>query len=266
MSGCDQVVDALAGRGALEGELAAHVARCGPCGAMVAADRELDALTGAAPSGDEALPPALRDALRRDARPVSAFSAWRRALPVAAVAVAVAAVGLLARPRADLAHQPVGRIALGVGAAVAGLAVALTLLLHGGPRGLGLPTRARWVFVGAALAGFAAVSAAVSVPVEGSVHLAGTTAWLARLGCALHGAVLAALAGAVVFYGARRSAAVSPTAAGAVAGLGAGLVGALAQHLQCPVMDLDHTLVAHVAPVALGVLLGALAGRRWLAP
>ncbi|MDB4931633.1 MAG: Negative regulator of sigma, partial [Myxococcaceae bacterium] len=55
-------------------------------------------------------------------------------------------------------------------------------------------------------------------------------------------------------------------AAGAVAGLAAGLVGALAQHLQCPVMDLDHTLLAHAVPVALGALLGALAGRRWLAP
>ncbi|MDO9021076.1 MAG: NrsF family protein [Myxococcales bacterium] len=266
MSGCDRVVDALAGRSALDGELAAHVARCGPCGAMVAADRELDALTVPAPSGDEALPPALRDALRRDARPVAAFSAWRRALPAAAVALAVAAVGLLARPRADLAHQPVGRMALGAGAAVAGLAVALTLLLHGGRRGLGLPASVRWIFVGSALAGFAAVSAAVSVPVEGSVHLAGAAAWLARLGCALHGTALAALVGAVLFYGARRSAAVSPAAAGAVAGLGAGLVGALAQHLQCPVMDLDHTLVAHLAPVALGALLGALAGRRWLAP
>ena len=84
--------------------------------------------------------------------------------------------------------------------------------------------------------------------------------------CALHGSLFALVAGALVFYGARRTAAVSPTTAGAVAGLAAGLVGALAQHLQCPVMDLDHTLVAHLAPPLFGALAGVVAGRRWLAP
>jgi hypothetical protein len=263
---CDQLVDALAEGRALDAALQAHAAACDDCRAMMAADRALAALAGSEPSREEALPPALREALRRDARPVAAFSPWRRALPAATLAVAIAALALAVMPRADLAHQPASRLALGLGAVLSGLAIALTLLLHGGRSGLGLPARARWTFVALALAGFEAINAAVTVPVEGSVHLEGAAAGQARLGCALHGGLLAALVGVAVFHGARRSAVVSPIAAGAAAGLAAGFAGALAQHLQCPVMDLDHTLVAHIAPMLLGVLLGALAGRRWLAP
>ena len=233
---------------------------------MVAADQTLSTLAGSEPAGEEALPPALREALRRDARPVAPFSPWRRALPTAALVVAITATALAVMPRADLSHQPPSRIALGLGAALSGLAIALTLLLHGGRSGLGLPTRARWIVVALSLAGFEAVNVAVTVPVEGSVHLEGAAAWQGGLGCALHGGLLAALVGVAVFRGARRSAVVSPMAAGAAAGLAAGFAGALSQHLQCPVMDLDHTLVAHLAPMVFGVLLGALAGRRWLAP
>jgi hypothetical protein len=263
---CDQLVDALAeGRG-LDATLQAHAAACDGCRATVAADQTLATLAGSEPPTEEALPPALREALRRDARPVTPFSPWRRALPSAALVVVIASVALAVRPRADLAHQAPARLALGLGASLSGLAIALTLLLHGGRSGLGLPARARWTIVALALAGFEAINAMVTVPVEGSVHLEGAAAWQGRLGCALHGGLLAALVGVVVFHGARRSAVVSPIAAGAAAGLAAGFAGALAQHLQCPVMDLDHTLVAHVAPMAAGVLLGALAGRRWLAP
>ena len=266
MSGCDQVVDALSEAKPLDASLQAHVAACDGCRAMVAADQSLTSLAASSYAEEEALPPALSEALRRDHQPVSTFSPWRRALPIAALVVAVAAVGLAIVPRPDLAHQPIGRIAVGFVAALSGLAIALTLLLHGGRSGLGLPARLRWIFVAVALAGFEAINAAVTVPVEGSVHLEGAAASAGTFWCALHGGLLAAVAGALVFHGARRSAVVSPTAAGAVAGLAAGFAGALAQHLLCPVMDMDHTLFAHLAPPALGALLGALAGRRWLAP
>jgi hypothetical protein len=264
---CDRLAGALAERRDLDGPLRAHADACPGCGAVVAADRALGALVGpGAPDDDAALPPALREALRRDARPVRAFDPWRRALPAAAVAAAVAAIAARVIPRADLAHQPAGRLGLGLGAALVGVAASLALLLGRGREGLGPRASARWAFVGAGLAGFAAVMAGVTVPAEGSVHLAGAAASATRLGCALHGSLLAGAAALAVFAGARRSAAVDPVAAGAVAGLAAGFVGALAQHLACPVMDLDHTLVAHLAPPALGVLGGALAGRRWLAP
>ena len=266
MSACNQLVDSLAEGRALDASLQAHAAACEGCRAMVAADQTLATLAGSEPPTEEALPPALRDALQRDARPVAPFSPWRRALPVGALVVAIAALVLAVMPRADLAHQAPSRLGLGLAAALSGLALSLTLLLHGGRSGLGLPTRARWIVVALSLAGFEAVNAAVTVPVEGSVHLEGAAAWQARMGCALHGGLFAALIGVAVFHGARRSAVVSPMAAGAAAGLAAGFAGALSQHLQCPVMDLDHTLVAHVAPMVSGVLLGALAGRRWLAP
>lgn len=266
MSGCDQVVDALSEAKPLDASLEAHLAACDGCRAMVAADRALGSLAASDVVEEEPLPPALSEALRRDHQAVSAFSPWRRALPFAALVLAIVAVGLAVLPRPDLAHQPVGRIALGLGAALSGLAIALTLLLHGGRSGLGLPSRLRWAFVAVALAGYEAINAAVTVPVEGSVHHEGAAASAATVWCAVHGGLLAAVAGALVFLGARRSAVVSPTAAGAVAGLAAGFAGALAQHLLCPVMDMDHTLFAHLAPPALGALLGAWAGRRWLAP
>lgn len=265
MNDCNRVLDALAEGAALDGPLRAHVALCADCGALVAADRHLTTAR-VTDAGDEELPPALRAALAADAGPVTAFDARRRALPALAAAALVAVAAVVVMPRADLAHQPMARVAVGLVAATSGVLGSLALLLHGGSRGLGVSARARWVFVAAALAAFAAVTALVTVPVEGSVELTGAAAWQARVGCALHGTLFAAVVGTLVFYGARRSAAVSPTAAGAVAGLAAGFVGALAQHLHCPVMDLDHTLVAHVAPLVVGAAAGALAGRRWLAP
>lgn len=267
MSDCDRVLDALAGGGGLDAPLRSHAETCRDCGALVAADGHMAAALRASPvDADEELPPALREALARDARPVTALDPWRRALPVVAAAAGLAALVVLVRPRGDLAHQPVATVGLGAGALASGLVVSLAVLLHGGRSGLGLSSRSRWTFVAVVFACFEAVTAAVTVPAEGSVHLVGAAAWEVRALCALHGTLFAAVAGLLIFRGARRSAAVSPVAAGAVAGLGAGLVGALAQHLACPVMDLDHTLASHAAPLVMGALLGSLAGRRWLAP
>ncbi len=267
MIDCDRVLDALAEGKALDAAQRSHAERCAGCRALVVADEHMTAgVRVASDESDEELPSALREALARDARPVTAFDPWRRALPVVAVALALAAVMLRMRPRGDLAHQSAAHLGLGLGAVASGLAVSLALLLHGGRSGLGLPARLRWTVMAVVFACFELVTAAVTVPVEGSVHLAGAEAWQARVMCGLHGTLFAAAAGLVVFYGARRSAVVSPVTAGAAAGLAAGLVGALVQHLHCPVMDLDHTLVSHVVPLVVGVALGSLSGRRWLAP
>ncbi len=267
MSDCDRVLDTLAEGKALDAVQRRHAEGCAVCGALVAADARMSAAQRVTDvEADEELPPVLREALARDARPVTALDPWRRALPVVAVAAALAAVMVRMRPRGDLAHQSAAHLGLGLGAVVSGLAVSLALLLHGGRSGLGLPARLRWTVMAVVFACFELVMAAVTVPVEGSVHLAGAEAWQARVTCGMHGTLFAAAAGLVVFYGARRSAAVNPVTAGAVAGLGAGLVGALVQHLHCPVMDLDHTLVSHVVPLVVGVVVGSLSGRRWLAP
>ncbi len=63
-----------------------------------------------------------------------------------------------------------------------------------------------------------------------------------------------------------RGAAVSSTLAGALAGLGAGLLSDAAVHLHCPSVDPSHTVTWHLGAVALLTALGALIGRllpRW---
>jgi hypothetical protein len=47
---------------------------------------------------------------------------------------------------------------------------------------------------------------------------------------------------------------------GALAGLGAGLVGDATMHLHCPVADPPHTVVYHLGAVVLLVVVGAAAG------
>jgi hypothetical protein len=58
-----------------------------------------------------------------------------------------------------------------------------------------------------------------------------------------------------------RGAAVSSVLAGALAGLGAGLLSDAAIHLHCPAVDPSHTVTWHLGAVALLTGLGALIGR-----
>jgi hypothetical protein len=63
-----------------------------------------------------------------------------------------------------------------------------------------------------------------------------------------------------------RGASVAPRLAGALAGMGAGLVADAAMHFECGAVDPAHTVIWHLGAVALLSLLGALAGRfmpRW---
>ena len=58
-----------------------------------------------------------------------------------------------------------------------------------------------------------------------------------------------------------RGAAVSSALAGALAGLGAGLLSDAAIHLHCPAVDPSHTVTWHLGAVALLTAVGALIGR-----
>lgn len=58
-----------------------------------------------------------------------------------------------------------------------------------------------------------------------------------------------------------RGAAVSSALAGALAGLGAGLVSDAAIHLHCPAVDPSHTVTWHLGAVALLAAAGALIGK-----
>jgi hypothetical protein len=262
---CDAVLDALAEGAPLSAELSQHARECPRCKALTATDTALAAMVSDAPAMT-ALPAALRAAIERDHHPVAPFSWWRRALVPAAVTVALAGVSLALMPRADLGHQPPAvfwsLVTLWGVCAFAGAGLAL----HRGAAGVGVVPWRRWAFLAGALALFELASATLGFVVEGSKAVSGRDAVIVALACTVHGLVIAAAAGAAVFFVARRTAAASPASAGAMAGAAAGFTGALVQHVTCAIPAPSHTMVAHFATVALPALAGALVGRKLLVP
>jgi hypothetical protein len=116
----------------------------------------------------------------------------------------------------------------------------------------------------AALAGGVAVQSAVALLTwmggpaapEALVHHSGATCF------AMQGALaLPALALTIVLV--LRALPVRPPWAGALAGLGAGLLADAAWHLVCPLCDLHHLLVWHGAATAALVVAGWLSGVAW---
>jgi hypothetical protein len=213
-----------------------------------------------------------------------------RVLPVLAASGALVGLSaLLAGPSAEVSWAVLG-------ATAALFAVTLGVVFYRGPLGLGPPRALRWTVTLAALLLFGAVSVVGDKPrntpprdtmshvapgsAQGAKHqLRGATSNGAE-GSAIegmdrsveggvgglggrgaHGLVVAALAGLVIVYGARRTAPVAPTATGAAGGLAAGLVGAMALQAQGP-----GAALAQAPSVVLGVCLGALFGRRFFAP
>ncbi|MBI5518065.1 MAG: hypothetical protein HY909_30120 [Deltaproteobacteria bacterium] len=227
---------------------------------------------------------ALRAVVGESSGPVSRPSTVARVLPVlAASGVLVGLSALLAGPSAGVSWAVLG-------ATGALFLVTLGVVFYRGPLGLGPPRALRWALTLVALFLFGAVSAVGARPrtetpshdepaTNGSKHqLRGASngaegsaiEGMDRTngedagglgGRGVHGLVVAALAGLAIVYGARRTAPVAPTATGAAGGLAAGLVGAMALQAQGP-----GSALAQVPPVALGVCLGALLGRRFFAP
>ncbi len=268
MSDCARTVDALLEGGPLPPAVRDHAAGCPACASLVQTDAGLSrALADSPPSdGSVVLPPALRAALLADHAPVIPRVWWRALLGPMGALAAVALIGLVVHPRADLGTQSPGRIALGIALSVAGALGALAMASYGGSRGLGTSTRAR---VGVALglgAGAVALVGWLTVAVEGSVVRGGLWGHLARAVCTVEGLVAAVPLAWLAARELRGTAAVQPEAAGALVGLGAGFAGLLVQHICCAVMTLDHTLVAHLLPLAAGALAGALSARRWAVP
>jgi hypothetical protein len=265
---CDAVIDALAEGSPLSGDLARHARECPRCRALTAADAALASMVTDAPDASEtvALPAALRAAIERDHSPVAPFSWRRRALVPAAVSVALVGVSLALMPRGDLGHQPPlvfwSLVTLWAVCAFAGAGLAL----HRGGAGVGVAPWRRWAFLAAGLGLFELASATLGFVVEGSKTVSGRDAVVTAVACTVHGLVIAMVAGAAVFFVARRTAAASPASAGAMAGAAAGFTGALVQHVTCAIPEPSHTMVAHFATIALSALVGALAGRKLLVP
>jgi hypothetical protein len=214
-------------------------------------------------SGPPQLSEALRRAVAADLRPVRALRPpARRVLDVALWAVvALVAAPLLfsVRPDATLLGVMVtfGAAALEVVAGLLLVGAALREAVPGG--GIG---RAR---AAAALTAGAAVQTAVAL-----LTWMGARAAPAAAGSGHSGAACAAMQGmlglpalAIALFLLARALPVRPPWAGALAGLGAGLIADGAWHTVCPMCGLEHLLVWHGGATVLMAGGGWLLGIAW---
>lgn len=264
MNPCDDVADALSEDRELTAAQAEHTRSCAQCKALVDIDASLEHAVNT-PRDDEP-PAALKAAIAADNAPVSPFVWWRRALvPLGAVG-ALAALALVLIPRRDLTAQPFMFFGTAAIVVVALACVGFIAVLHRGARGVGVPAPLRAVYALATLVTFVLVTVVTTRAVEGSVVLEGDALIRSMWTCGTFGLVSSTPVGVALFVVARRSAPVSPALVGAVAGVATGMAAALIQHLACPVAVVSHALVAHSAPALIGAAVGALLGRRLLAP
>ncbi|MFO0647897.1 MAG: NrsF family protein [Polyangiales bacterium] len=268
MSVCDALEDAVAEGVALSDAQRAHAAACERCRALTATDDALARVVNTSavePRGEgDALPPALRAALEADAAPVRPYSFARRVAVPALVTSLLALGALRYLPRADLAHRAVAPFAVGALTLFALALVGAVGLLYRGARGLGVSVARRAGYLVAAFALAELAVAAAADPVEGSVVLRDADVLRGIVHCASYGVAVSLVAGAGLFAVARRTVIAAPAVAGAVAGAAAGITGTLVLHVACPIASLTHAMIAHVAPVLVGALVGGLAGRRVL--
>jgi len=213
-------------------------------------------------SGQPTVPPRLRAALAADSRPVAPLrTPFRRSLDVALWTVVV----LLAAPLLfGVRHDAeVLGVMLTFGAAVlealAGLLVVGVALREAVPgSGVG---RGR-----AALALVAGLAVQLSVALLTWVGGGAATSDAARHGgvsCSAMQGALGLPALAITVFLVLRALPVRPPWAGALAGLGAGLIADGAWHLVCPMCDLAHLLVWHGAATLLMTGVGWLLGVAW---
>lgn len=269
MSPCEALEDAVAEGRPLDAQQRAHASTCERCRALTDTDETLARLVNARglerSERPHQLPPALRAAVEGGSTAVAPFSVAKRGAAPLLLSSALAMGALRFIPRADLAHR--------AGATFAGGAILLLSLviagvlgvLNRGPSGIGASLLRRVVYLALAFVLAELTVASVADPVEASVVLARDAVLRGIIQCASHGALVAAFAGVGLFVAARRTVITAPSLAGAVAGASAGLTGTLVLHLACPVSSLTHGMIAHVAPMVLGALAGAITGRRVLA-
>lgn len=151
----------------------------------------------------------------------------------------------------------------------AGWALVLTFVLAVGflrPPGRRGDRRLRFALtLGVPLAFFAYLALAAShrLPL-GEVFVAGQAA--GALGCGLHALLFGAIVGGGTLALWRGTDPFSPGLSGALAGLAAGLVGAIVVGVACPSGETWHLWLGHGAAVLVLAVSGWLAGRRWLTP
>lgn len=261
---CEQLARCLADGAPIDDAQQAHARRCPPCGALIAVDHALGTLSRGNPSIEPCA--ALRDALARDHGPCRSRAQWHRVLFPSVLCALVAGLVLLIRPRADLpTAATAGFWALAV-AWLGLVAGGMWLLVARGALGLGVAARWRWLYVAAVIALFEGLTVLSNPWHVNSPGTVGSHSWWSHWPCAPAGSVTALLLAVPVFAMARRTAVAAPVAAGAVGGLVAGLGAVLSMQMTCEFADALHYASVHLVPVVLGVLAGALIGRRTLVP
>jgi len=110
--------------------------------------------------------------------------------------------------------------------------------------------------------GAAALALVLLEPIRASVSLDGFVA--AGLRCMTCTVALATLPWAALFWAVRRGVALAVEVTGGLIGAAAFSYAFAASRLGCPIDDLRHVLVWHVAPVFFGVALSTLVGIVWL--
>lgn len=138
--------------------------------------------------------------------------------------------------------------------AVLGSASTATLVATALPR---VGARANAVLWGSAMIGVLPVAGLLSLVSTVVERHADDQIW--HWECAAYGLAAALLiaAAAVVFL--RRGAPVSLERAGWATGIAAGALGSLAYGITCPIDTLDHVGIVHIAPVAIGAVIGRFA-------
>jgi hypothetical protein len=207
---------------------------------------------------------AIRDACTHELAPAVGLTVSQRVLATGGIFLGVVAIlAALSSAHERLDQAPVRAALLGViGWGVVMLGVLLV--------GLVRPPGRRW-------ARAARISLAVSLPLVFFGYLLATTehrplADFMQSGTthALQCGFGAALAGSVASLGIlwvwRGTDPLSPRVSGALAGLIGGTASAVAIGVSCPSHEVWHLSLSHGTMVVGFALVGALAGRRWLAP
>lgn len=210
------------------------------------------------------LPPALRDALRRDAAPVRPLLAPRfRALALALPATIAMAAAAFLYPGVDLA-MPLFSFA-GGGVSLLQGAAALLLLwlaLREGVPGFGLGGARAALAVGGGLT--LALALGLALWWRGGATLVAPGAAEAGRHCASAEGAMAIPYLAAAFWLLSGALPVRPRSAGALAGAASALLADAVWHLACARVDLEHLLVWHLGAALVLTLAGALsASVRW---
>jgi hypothetical protein len=108
--------------------------------------------------------------------------------------------------------------------------------------------------------------AALATHIRSAGEFFGRGGLTGALPCSLHAFVSGALISGAILLLWRRTDPFSPGLTGALVGLVGGLAGAIAVSLACPSTEGWHLWLGHGFAILGVVLLGWLAGRRWLSP